>query len=58
MTVRVADGLQVAYEGVVYRPGETAEVPLHVATVWQINGWVVSDAAGDEEGNGDGKPVK
>lgn len=58
VTVRVAAPFQVAREGVVYRPGDTAEVPLHVATEWQINGWVVNDAASDQTGDSDGKPVK
>jgi hypothetical protein len=46
-TIRVRDPFQVCHEGVVYRPGEIAQVSVHVATLWQEAGWVVNHA--DEE---------
>ena len=38
--VTVADGVQVAHDGTVYRPGDTADVPDHVAAQWITSGWV------------------
>jgi hypothetical protein len=49
-TVRVQRPFQVCHEGVVYRPGELAQVSVHVATLWQEAGWVVNHA--DEESAG------
>ena len=38
--IKVSHPFQVSLAGVVYRPGEVVDVPLHVATVWTENGWV------------------
>jgi hypothetical protein len=38
--VTVLAPYQVALNGTVYAPGETAEVPDAVAKQWQAHGWV------------------
>jgi hypothetical protein len=45
MTVRVVvvDPYQVCDNGIVFRPGDTAEVSQSVAEVWLASGWVKAD---------------
>lgn len=40
MRVKVAAGFQVSHEGVVFMPGDFAEVPDDVAKSWIAQGWV------------------
>jgi hypothetical protein len=39
MKVKVLQPFQVANDGVVYGPGESADVPDHVAREWIASGW-------------------
>jgi hypothetical protein len=39
-TVTVVDPYQVSYEGTVYGPGKTVEVPRQLAKNWLLWGWV------------------
>lgn len=41
ITVRVAQGFQVALNGTVFRAPETVEAPNDVARFWLASGWVV-----------------
>ncbi len=58
--VKVVHPFQVVNAGQVYRPGETADVSLHLATYWIENGWAVKDdsATANEAGDSAGKPGK
>lgn len=53
VTVRVAHGHQVTHEGTVHRSGDTAVVPVHIATEWLEAGWAVSHVSD----NTDAKPA-
>jgi hypothetical protein len=50
MKVKVAEGLQVAHEGTVWRDGATADVPDHVAEPWLEAGWVTEVTAAKPRG--------
>jgi hypothetical protein len=39
--VTVQHPFQVAHHGIVFGPGDTAQVPEHVAAHWIRNSWVV-----------------
>lgn len=41
--VTVAKPYQVVHHGIVFGPGETAQVPEHVAAHWVACGWVVAE---------------
>ena len=43
MKVTVRQSVQVVHEGVVFGPGESANVPDDVAALWISHGWVVRD---------------
>jgi hypothetical protein len=46
MRVNAAAPFQVSHDGIIYRPGDTAEVPDDVGQQWICSGWAVqSDAA-------------
>lgn len=46
MKVKVLAPFQVSHDGVIYRPGERADVPDHLARGWLAAGWVdAADAA-------------
>lgn len=47
MIVRVEKPFQVAHEGTVHRPNESADVPDHVAAHWLTSGWVVEEVSDD-----------
>jgi hypothetical protein len=38
--VKVLQPFQVSHEGVIHRPGETAEVPDELGAHWLRSGWV------------------
>jgi hypothetical protein len=38
--VKVLQPFQVSHEGVIHRPGDTAEVPDHIGAHWLRSGWV------------------
>jgi hypothetical protein len=38
--VTVLAPFMVSHDGTAYRPGDTAEVPEHVAAHWILNEWV------------------
>jgi hypothetical protein len=48
--VTVQHPFQVVHEGVRFGPGETADVPEHVAAPWITNGWVSDDAGTRQRG--------
>lgn len=39
MIVRAVEPFQIVHEGSPYRPGETVEVPEHLADWWIMQGW-------------------
>jgi hypothetical protein len=45
--VRVLAPFQAVYEGTVYRPGDVAEIPLHIASMWLNYGWVTKEVTPD-----------
>ena len=42
MKVVVRPDIQVVHDGTVYRPGETADLPQHIAYGWIGSGWAVA----------------
>ena len=46
MKVLVRPHIQPVYAGMVYRPGEIADIPQHIAFQWFGSGWA-ADARGD-----------
>jgi hypothetical protein len=47
--VSVNAPFQVVHEGVVYAPGDTADVPDDLATTWLAAGWVTKAKAAPEK---------
>jgi hypothetical protein len=41
MKVVVRLGIQPVHDGVVYSPGDVANLPLHIAYRWLGSGWAV-----------------
>ena len=51
MKVEVIGNYQVAHDGKIYRPGDTADVPDEVAEEWQASGWVLEAAPPRRKGS-------